>query len=55
MSALFVSLTGVPTMCQYALDLGLVPLSELNNRSSCEGGKHGESEPASEEYAPSIR
>jgi hypothetical protein len=41
-------------MCENAFDLRLVPLPQLNNRSSCEGGKHGEVVPALGEFAPDM-
>jgi hypothetical protein len=39
-------------MCQYAFDLRLVPLPQLDNGSGCEGGQHGEIVPASVRSAP---
>jgi hypothetical protein len=39
-------------MRQYAFDLRLVPLPQLNNGSGCEGGEHGEIVPALVRSAP---
>lgn len=42
------------TICQDRLNLELVPLPKLNNRSSCEGGKHGYGAPASTKFVPEL-
>lgn len=42
------------TVCKYGFDLGLVPLSKLNNGPGREGGKHGDYVPASTGSAPGL-
>jgi len=43
------------TVCENGFDLGLVPLSELDNGPGREGGKHGDYVPASTRSAPGLK
>ena len=43
------------TICKDGFNLELVPLPELNNRPSCEGGKHGYRAPASIQVVPELK